>query len=74
LPFFFQKLRYLYEVARRHAYFYGPELLYYAEKYKDILTECCQAADKDACLIPKVIFKRRIRQPVHKATSDFEVL
>jgi hypothetical protein len=55
------KFRYLYEVGRRHPYFYAPELLYYAEKYKDILTECCQAADKDACLSPKVILKRRIR-------------
>uniref|UniRef100_A0A8C0WDN4 Albumin n=1 Tax=Castor canadensis TaxID=51338 RepID=A0A8C0WDN4_CASCN len=45
--------KYLYEVGRRHPYFYAPELLYYAEKYKDILTECCQAADKDACLSPK---------------------
>ncbi|XP_004645729.1 serum albumin [Octodon degus] len=45
---------YLYEVARRHPYFYAPELLYYAEKYKNILTECCEAADKAACLTPKL--------------------
>ncbi|XP_005392818.2 PREDICTED: serum albumin, partial [Chinchilla lanigera] len=45
---------YLYEVARRHPYFYAPELLYYAEKYKAILTECCEAADKAACLTPKL--------------------
>ncbi|XP_062054688.1 albumin [Lepus europaeus] len=45
---------YLYEVARRHPYFYAPELLYYAKKYKAILTECCEAADKGACLTPKL--------------------
>ncbi|KAM6150818.1 albumin [Erethizon dorsatum] len=45
---------YLYEVARRHPYFYAPELLYYAEKYKNIFTECCEAADKAACLTPKL--------------------
>ncbi|XP_006917363.1 serum albumin [Pteropus alecto] len=44
---------YLYEVARRHPYFYGPELLYYVKQYKAILTECCQAADKATCLAPK---------------------
>nr|XP_004665409.1 albumin [Jaculus jaculus] len=46
--------QYLHEVARRHPYFYGPELLYYAEKYRDIVAECCQAADKAACLTPKL--------------------
>ncbi|EHB04603.1 Serum albumin, partial [Heterocephalus glaber] len=45
---------YLYEVARRHPYFYAPELLYYAERYMDVLTECCQAADKATCLTPKL--------------------
>ncbi|MCQ7718330.1 hypothetical protein NP191_23760, partial [Salmonella enterica] len=45
---------YLHEVARRHPYFYAPELLYYAEKYKEVMTECCQAADKGACLAPKL--------------------
>ncbi|XP_003790137.1 serum albumin [Otolemur garnettii] len=45
---------YLYEVARRHPYFYGPELLFFAEKYKAAFTECCQAADKAACLLPKL--------------------
>ncbi|KFO20597.1 Serum albumin [Fukomys damarensis] len=45
---------YLYEVARRHPYFYAPELLYYAEQYKDVLTECCQSADKATCLTPKL--------------------
>ncbi|KAM5284305.1 albumin isoform 2-T2 [Hipposideros larvatus] len=51
-----QKLmgKYLYEVARRHPYFYGPELLFYAQKYKAVLTDCCQAADKAACLGPKL--------------------
>ncbi|XP_013367687.1 PREDICTED: serum albumin-like [Chinchilla lanigera] len=45
---------YLYEVARRHPYFYAPELLYYAEKYKAVLTECCEAADQATCLTPKL--------------------
>ncbi|XP_059241181.1 albumin [Mustela nigripes] len=45
--------KYLYEVARRHPYFYAPELLYYAQQYKGVFTECCQAADKAACLTPK---------------------
>ncbi|XP_006991727.1 albumin [Peromyscus maniculatus bairdii] len=45
---------YLYEVGRRHPYFYGPELLYYAEKYNAIMTECCAEADKAACLTPKL--------------------
>ncbi|XP_053437223.1 albumin [Nycticebus coucang] len=45
---------YLYEVARRHPYFYGPELLFFAEKYKAAFTECCHAADKAACLLPKL--------------------
>ncbi|XP_055451934.1 albumin [Psammomys obesus] len=45
---------YLHEVARRHPYFYGPELLYYSEKYSAILTECCAADDKGACLTPKL--------------------
>ncbi|KAM4854858.1 albumin-like [Thomomys bottae] len=44
---------YLHAVARRHPYFYAPELVYYAEKYKGVMTECCQAADKAACLTPK---------------------
>ncbi|KAM5340702.1 albumin [Glossophaga mutica] len=45
---------YLYEIARRHPYFYAPELLYYADQYKAVLTECCQADDKAACLVPKM--------------------
>ncbi|XP_040822888.1 albumin [Ochotona curzoniae] len=45
---------YLHEVARRHPFFYAPELLYYAQKYKTILTECCAEADKGACLTPKL--------------------
>ncbi|XP_028737780.2 albumin-like [Peromyscus leucopus] len=45
---------YLHEVGRRHPYFYGPELLYYAEKYNAIMTECCAEADKAACLTPKL--------------------
>ncbi|XP_048220136.1 LOW QUALITY PROTEIN: albumin-like [Perognathus longimembris pacificus] len=46
--------QYLHEVARRHPYFNGPELLYYAEKYKEVMTECCKAEDKAACLTPKL--------------------
>ncbi|XP_045853826.1 albumin [Meles meles] len=46
--------KYVYEVARRHPYFYAPELLYYAQQYKGVFTECCQAADKAACLTPKI--------------------
>ncbi|XP_006142974.1 serum albumin [Tupaia chinensis] len=46
--------KYLYEVARRHPYFYAPELLYYAQKYKTALKECCAEADKAACLTPKL--------------------
>ncbi|XP_055967382.1 albumin [Sorex fumeus] len=46
--------RYLYEVARRHPYFYAPELLYYTHLYKEAIKECCSAADKAACLIPKM--------------------
>uniref|UniRef100_A0A2I3GC27 Albumin n=1 Tax=Nomascus leucogenys TaxID=61853 RepID=A0A2I3GC27_NOMLE len=45
---------YLYEIARRHPYFYAPELLFFAERYKAAFTECCQAADKAACLLPKL--------------------
>ncbi|XP_069868780.1 albumin-like [Dipodomys merriami] len=45
---------YVHAVAARHPYFYAPELLYYAERYKDVMTECCQAADKGACLTPKL--------------------
>ncbi|XP_034365003.1 albumin [Arvicanthis niloticus] len=45
---------YLYEVARRHPYFYAPELLYYAEKYNEILTQCCAEADKAGCMDPKL--------------------
>uniref|UniRef100_A0A2K6FV75 Albumin n=1 Tax=Propithecus coquereli TaxID=379532 RepID=A0A2K6FV75_PROCO len=48
------KALYLYEVARRHPYFYGPELLFFAERYKHAFSECCQAADKAACLFPKL--------------------
>ncbi|EPQ13063.1 Serum albumin [Myotis brandtii] len=45
---------YIYEVARRHPFFYGPELLYSIQEYKGVLTECCEAADKAACLGPKM--------------------
>ncbi|XP_006871620.1 PREDICTED: serum albumin [Chrysochloris asiatica] len=45
---------YLYQVARRHPYFYAPELLFFSQKYKAVLTECCQAADKADCLTPKL--------------------
>ncbi|XP_048220134.1 albumin-like [Perognathus longimembris pacificus] len=45
--------QYLHAVARRHPYFNAPELLYYAEKYKEVMTECCKAEDKAACLTPK---------------------
>ncbi|KAK1345843.1 hypothetical protein QTO34_008308 [Cnephaeus nilssonii] len=43
-----------YEVARRHPFLYGPELLYSIQEYKKALTECCEAADKAACLGPKM--------------------
>lgn len=66
----FKKFSYLYEVSRRHPYFYGPELLYYVKKYKAILTECCQAADKATCLAPKVCPRRRMKEPVRPQTSD----
>ncbi|MCQ7718328.1 hypothetical protein NP191_23750, partial [Salmonella enterica] len=46
--------KYLYEISRRYPYFYAPELLYYTQKYKEVLKECCSAADKAACLIPKM--------------------
>ncbi|KAM9677835.1 albumin isoform 1-T3 [Trichechus inunguis] len=46
--------KYIYEVARRHPYFYAPELIYYSYKYREILAECCEAADKAACLTPKI--------------------
>ncbi|XP_058402413.1 albumin [Diceros bicornis minor] len=53
--------KYLYEIARRHPYFYAPELLYYAEEYRDDLKECCQADDKAACLLPKIaVLKDRV--------------
>ncbi|EPY78247.1 serum albumin [Camelus ferus] len=45
--------KYLYEIARRHPYFYAPELLYYAHQYKHVFEECCKDADKAACLLPK---------------------
>ncbi|XP_058153101.1 albumin [Dasypus novemcinctus] len=46
--------KYVHGVARRHPFFYGPELLYYAQQYKVAFKECCQAADKAACLTPKM--------------------
>ncbi|XP_072829312.1 albumin isoform X2 [Vicugna pacos] len=46
--------KYLYEIARRHPYFYAPELLYYAHQYKHVFEECCKEADKAACLLPKI--------------------
>ncbi|XP_072480444.1 albumin-like [Notamacropus eugenii] len=45
---------YLYEVARRHPYFYAPTLLAYALQYKGEVKECCHAADKAACLNEKL--------------------
>ncbi|XP_027710333.1 serum albumin-like [Vombatus ursinus] len=45
---------YLYEVARRHPYFYAPALLVYARQYKEEVKECCQGADKAACLKEKL--------------------
>ncbi|XP_047422036.1 albumin-like [Sciurus carolinensis] len=45
--------QFLYEVSRRHPYIIGEELIYFAEKYKGYLTECCQAADRGGCLAPK---------------------
>ncbi|XP_036119387.1 albumin-like [Molossus molossus] len=45
---------YMYEIARRNPYFYAPELLYYTQQYKGVLTECCKANDKAACLGPKM--------------------
>ncbi|XP_036620022.1 albumin-like [Trichosurus vulpecula] len=45
---------YLYEVARRHPYFYAPELLAYAHHYKETVKECCHAADKGTCLDEKL--------------------
>ncbi|XP_008841688.1 serum albumin [Nannospalax galili] len=45
---------YVHEVARRHPYFYAPELLFYAEKYQDVMTKCCAEADKAACITPKL--------------------
>lgn len=35
-----------------------------------MLAECCQAADKAACLTPKVCPRRRIKEPVQPQTSD----
>ncbi|XP_006188754.1 albumin isoform X1 [Camelus dromedarius] len=53
--------KYLYEIARRHPYFYAPELLYYAHQYKHVFEECCKDADKAACLLPKLdALKERI--------------
>ncbi|XP_045427758.1 albumin isoform X2 [Pipistrellus kuhlii] len=46
--------KYLYEVARRHPFFYGPELLYFAKEYKEVLKGCCSKADKAACLGPEL--------------------
>ncbi|XP_076999306.1 albumin [Tamandua tetradactyla] len=45
--------QYLYEISRRHPYFYAPDLLYFIEKYEAILKECCQTDDKASCLTPK---------------------
>nr|KAF6500777.1 hypothetical protein HJG59_007831 [Molossus molossus] len=44
----------MFEVARRNPYFYAPELLCYTQQYKGVLTECCKAADRAACLGPKM--------------------
>ncbi|XP_052591935.1 albumin [Peromyscus californicus insignis] len=59
---------YVYEVGRRHPYFYGPELLYYAEKYSAIMTECCAEADKAACLTPKLdaLKEKALSSSVHQ--------
>ncbi|EPQ13064.1 Serum albumin [Myotis brandtii] len=45
---------FIYEIARRYPYFYGPELLYYTQAYKETLTECCKDAGADARLGPKL--------------------
>ncbi|XP_074084545.1 albumin-like [Macrotis lagotis] len=45
---------YLYEVARRHPYFYAPTLLAYAHRYREAVRECCQGADKATCLNDKI--------------------
>ncbi|ELK25541.1 Serum albumin [Myotis davidii] len=45
---------FIYEIARRHPYFYGPALLYYTQEYKGDLTEGCQGAGADARLGPKL--------------------
>ncbi|ERE89106.1 serum albumin-like protein [Cricetulus griseus] len=59
---------YLHEVARRHPYFYAPELLYYAEKYSAIMTECCGESDKAACLTPKIdaLKEKALASSVHQ--------
>ncbi|XP_074132331.1 albumin [Sminthopsis crassicaudata] len=45
---------YLYEVARRHPYFYAPALLAYAHQYREAVKGCCQEADKGACFDNKL--------------------
>uniref|UniRef100_A0A8C9PJC5 Albumin n=1 Tax=Spermophilus dauricus TaxID=99837 RepID=A0A8C9PJC5_SPEDA len=55
----FLNVRFLYEISRRHPYFSGPELIYFAEKFKNYLTECCPAADKGECLTPKIFPKKK---------------
>ncbi|XP_043829243.1 albumin [Dromiciops gliroides] len=45
---------YLYEVSRRHPYFYAPALLAYAHQYKEVVRACCQDADKATCLNDKI--------------------
>ncbi|CAH6885388.1 albumin [Phodopus roborovskii] len=59
---------YLHEVARRHPYFYAPELLYYAEKYSAVMTECCGEADKAACMTPKLdaLKEKALASSVHQ--------
>nr|XP_040148250.1 albumin-like [Ictidomys tridecemlineatus] len=44
---------FVYEVARRNPYLCGQKVMYFAEKYKGFLTECCKAADKGECLTQK---------------------
>lgn len=67
----FSKFSYLYEIARRHPYFYAPELLYYAHKYKEVLKECCSSDDKAACMTPKVLLVKMI-EPIHTQVSELQ--
>uniref|UniRef100_A0A7N4P4E8 Albumin n=1 Tax=Sarcophilus harrisii TaxID=9305 RepID=A0A7N4P4E8_SARHA len=66
---------YLYEVARRHPYFYAPALLAYAHQYKEAVKGCCQEADKGACLTKLVArlsqkFPKADFAEIHKIVED----